>query len=102
MFMKTYTLPLTFYDDHRSRDLPEDGVSKRIDTKGNRVVVEMDESAFRDIYSDALYYGDSGIAHDMGLPGLASSARATTRALRAQNPELTETIDAERRVRGWM
>jgi hypothetical protein len=95
-------VPPAFYSDHRSRDLPEEGGSLEVGRRGRSLIVEMDEAAFRDLYSDALYYSDSGIAADMGLPGLAASARATVRALRRQAPSLTNAIDNERRERGWL
>ena len=101
MTQDTYLLPSVFYTDHRMRDLPEEGESVEVGMSGKRVKVRMDEEAFRDLYSDALYYSDSGIAADMGLPSLARSAERTLAALRKQNPELVETIEAEREARGW-
>jgi hypothetical protein len=93
--MQTYTLPPLFYNDHRSRELPEQGVSREIGKKGHSLLVEMDAAAFMDIYSDAQFYSDKGVAAEMGQPGLAASARATLYALRLQNPELTVTAEAE-------
>ncbi len=100
--MNSYLIPPAFYEDHRSRDLPEEGTSLEVGKKGSRVEVRMDEAAFADLYSDARFYTDPGIAADMGMPGLASSARATLKALRTQNPELTDRLDAERKAKGWL
>ena len=82
---KTYTIPAKFYWDHTYRDLPEFGHSELLREIGkNRVEVSLDEHAYRDLRSDAAYYSDAGIARDMGMPGLAASARATVKALDEQ------------------
>lgn len=101
---RVYHLPPVFYEDHRSRDLPEEGVSIQTGRRGQRAVVEMDDAAFRDLYGDASHYSDRQIAADMGLPGLAASARATLRALRKQNPDLVSTVVAEKEAqrRVWL
>jgi hypothetical protein len=93
-----YRLPPKFHEDHRCRDLPEEGHSAVIRETKTAVFVEMDEAAFRDLYSDADYYTDAATAAQMGMPGLAASARATLKALRAQNPTLVEAIEDERRL----
>jgi hypothetical protein len=99
-----YLLPPVFYADHRARDLPETGTSEHLGDRGRRAVVRMDEAAYRDLYTDADYYTDTATAEQMGLPGLAASARATLRALRKQNPELAGRIDREQeeRRRRWL
>lgn len=96
-----YRLPPKFYDDHRARDLPEEGTSEEV-SRPRSVVVRMDEAAFRDLYSDADHYSDSDIAREMGNRGLAASALLTLAALRKQNPELCSTIEQERREKGWL
>jgi hypothetical protein len=83
--VKTYHLPPRFYWDHTERDLPEEGVSRRISDTKTSVTVELDQAAYDDLLSDARHYS-KGIAYDMGEPGLASSARATVRALERQGP----------------
>lgn len=90
--MKTYQLPPTFYHDHRSRDLPEEGTSTVVRETKTAVFVEMDGAAYRDLLSDAEYYSDPGIARDMGMPGLAASARATVRRLTAEGPPERELL----------
>ena len=82
--MKTYKLPPAFYDDHTARALPEEGVSTLVRRTKRYVEVEMDTAAYADLHSDCEYYTDPAIAADMGLFGLASSARATLKALDAQ------------------
>lgn len=97
MSLREYRVPAIFYDDHRSRDLPESGVSELVRHAGARAVVRMDDDAFRDLYGDAIHYSDRMIAEEMGLPSLTASARATVKSLRKQNPELTEEADRVRR-----
>ncbi len=79
----TYKLPPRFYDDHRSRDLPESGTSTLVRKTKAYVIVEMDVAAFDDLRSDCVYYSD-GSQFDRELTGLSLSARATLTALDAQ------------------
>jgi len=78
---QTYTIPKTFYDDHRSRDLPEIGHSNIVKETNRHYHVEMDHHAYDDLLGDANYYTDAATAQQMGLSGLASSARHTGAAL---------------------
>ena len=82
--MKTYKLPPAFYADHRMRDLPKVGETRVVRETKTQVYVEMDGPAFDDLRSDTAFYFDPAIAAEMGLPGLASSARATVEALDKQ------------------
>ncbi len=92
----TMTLPPRFVYDHWSRDLPEEGTSTKVSETKRTVTVEMDWPAAVDLYSDAKHYSDAGIAQDMGLRGLAASARATVAAMRRQAPEVAAAYEA-----GW-
>ena len=76
-----YRLPPAFYWDHQARDLPAGQVVRETKT---HVYVELDAETWDELRSDASYYSDPGIAADMGLFGLASSARATVKALDKQ------------------
>jgi hypothetical protein len=78
---KTYHVPPRFFWDHTARDLPEQGVSRVVKDTKTSVAVELDTDAYADLLSDAEYYSDTVVAYQMGEPGLASSARATVRAL---------------------
>jgi hypothetical protein len=84
--LKVYRLPPAFYWDHVARDLPAGRVVRE---SKRHVFVELDEAERAELLSDARYYADPAIAADMGLFGLASSARATVRALRAQKEGAT-------------
>ena len=85
----TLTLPPRFWDDHASRDcedgarIPADERSIEERTMSRGIVVSMTHAGISELWSDADYY-----ASEMGgdYPGLASSARATLRAIRAQYP----------------
>lgn len=82
--LQTLKLPPAFWWDHHSRDLPEEGYSRLVRATKRAVWVELDAAAIADLRSDAVYYSDPSIAADMQLVGLASSARATLRAIDAQ------------------
>lgn len=82
--MKEYRIPPKFYWDHTYRDLPEQGISVLVKETRQYVIVRLDDLALADLYGDADFYSDPGIARDMGQPGLAASARATAKALREQ------------------
>ncbi len=82
--LKTYRLPPKFYFDHIYRDLPEEGISSVVSRSKTQVFVEMDAAAYDDLRGDADYYSDSDIAKEMGMPGLAASARSTVKALDKQ------------------
>lgn len=85
--MTEYKLPPAFYWDHTYRDLPEEGRSVLVKETRTYVIVALDDLALDDLYGDAEHYADAGIARDMGMPGLAASARATIKALRKQGYE---------------
>lgn len=85
--MKRYELPAAFYDDHVARDCAAGVVVRR---KSRTVVVDLDETAYADLRSDADYYSNPATAADMaysadsiGAYGLARSAVATLRRLDA-------------------
>jgi hypothetical protein len=78
---QTYRVAPTFFADHVLRDLPEAGRQAVLRETRSYVEVELDGDAYDDLLSDARYYSDPGIARDMGLPGLAVSARAVARRL---------------------
>lgn len=77
--MKEVKIPAKFYWDHTYRDLPETGRSELVKQTKSYVVVRLDEDAERDLLTDAAYYADGST--NAGMPGLASSARATLKAL---------------------
>lgn len=83
-------LPPTFYEDHAARDLPAGEITGMTD---RHVVVRLDRAAYEDLLSDARYYTDAATAASMGLPGLASSARATIKRLEAIDPPEADEIE---------
>lgn len=80
---RTIKIPPRFYQDHKARDCGQSGVVvKRTKTY---VIVELDQEAWDDLYSDADYYGadnSDGWFDDSGMRGIISSARATLRVMR--------------------
>jgi hypothetical protein len=73
-------LPATFMEDHIwNRALPGGVEVKSLKTVWVRRLTASD---IREIYSDADFYSDAATAAEMGLRGLAASARATVKALR--------------------
>ncbi len=73
-------LPATFMEDHIwNRSLPGGVEVKSLKTVWVRRLTASD---IREIYSDADFYSDAATAAEMGLRGLAASARATVKALR--------------------
>jgi hypothetical protein len=89
--MKTHRfelrLPPRFWDDHQLREceigagIPEAEHSVEIRRVSNGVIVSMTEDGIRELWSDADYYASEMGAE--GHMGLASSARATLKAIRA-------------------
>ena len=72
-------IPLRFYDDHESRDLPTPELVKRTSTYG---VVRSDDPALPELLDVARYYYSSGVEGPAGaVPGLANAARALIEAL---------------------
>ena len=94
-------VPTVFWDDHISRDceigagIGEADRSIEIKQSSKGTLVSMTEAAISELWSDADYY-----ASEMGrdYPGLASSARATLRAIRRQYPPAAEW-GLDRRIR---
>lgn len=97
----TLTLPSRFWDDHMEREceegatIPLEDRSLEERTTSRGTVVSMTHAGIAELWSDADYY-----ASEMGrdYPGLASSARATLRAIRRDYaPAATWPLD--RRIR---
>jgi hypothetical protein len=86
-------VPTTFYDDHILRDceigagIAEADRTIELKETGKGTTVSMTHEAIYELWSDADYY-----ASEMGgnYPGLASSARATLRAIRRQYPQAAD------------
>jgi hypothetical protein len=78
-------LPPRFFDDHLDRGcedgLPEEERSVIVSASDKRVIASMTDAGIRELWSDADYYASEMGAE--GYIGLASSARATLRAIRA-------------------
>jgi hypothetical protein len=85
----TLRIPVRFYADHRARDCGETGCVV-IDGR-QYVTVTLDSLAYEDLLTDAVYYSNPDVARDMGIPGLAASARATVRRLMAVTPPECES-----------
>jgi len=79
----TYTIkiPKRFYDDHRSRECGQTG--KILKEYSSHYLVELDETAWDDLYSDADYYGTDGPGGDFweNYRGVVLSARATLKIM---------------------
>lgn len=94
-------VPTAFWDDHVSRDceigagIGEADRSVEIKQTSKGTLVSMTEAAIAELWSDADYY-----ASEMGrdYPGLASSARATLRAIRRQFADAADW-GLDRRIR---
>lgn len=78
-----YVLPPRFYDDHRSRDLPESGVSVLLRRTYHHVHVVMDDAAATELLSDARHYASEMGEWGFEGRGIMRSAAATVRALEA-------------------
>lgn len=78
----TIRVPRKFFDDHVERDLPSPKILR--ETKNHYFIPKNDE-AVSELLSDADYYAEmrrlGGL--EPGLGGLAMSAEATARAIRA-------------------
>ena len=72
-------LPPKFIEDHTSRGL---GGGVEVKSMKNASVRRLTAADIVEIYSDADYYSDAETAAEMGLRGLAGSARATMKALK--------------------
>lgn len=96
-------LPPRFWDDHCDRDcesaakIPEDDQSVEIRRVSNGVIVSITEDGIRELWSDADYYASE--MGGEGYMGLASSARATLKAIRAGHaPAATYHLDPRIRL----
>lgn len=83
----TLVVPAKFWWDHDARDCVNHGSTAEVAGKG-KVRVHLHPFDLADLYSDADHYADPYTAREMGEPGLASSARATMRAIE-------KVVDAE-------
>lgn len=101
---QTYKVPQRFYDDHLSRKDDYDNESAPPRRSGVYYVVELDQAAYDDLYSDADYYATMPPGEmDSSYNGLIQSARATVRALKSQKTAAVE-IPANYKKdynRGW-
>jgi hypothetical protein len=79
MATKTYIVPAAFYLDHIGRDCGE--TDKIIKKTRNRIIVELDESGYSDLLSDADYYWDCRAMMDMVRPSIIRSAKRTKEIL---------------------
>ena len=80
--MTTTKVPAFFFEDHTNRQNEPESLRQSIVTDhGSKYTVRLSDSQLANLLDDALYYSD---ASDMGreFQGLASSARATVRALK--------------------
>lgn len=75
MASKVYTVPATFYLDHLGRDCGQTG--KIIRETQTRITVELDDEAYKDLFSDADYYWDCRHDLDMCRPAIIQSAKRT-------------------------
>jgi hypothetical protein len=74
----TVKIPMRFYEDHLERDCEEGTIIKVL---ASHYVMELTESAYRDLKSDADYYRDCGESMGFDMQWLISSARATYNAI---------------------
>jgi len=80
---RTIKIPPRFYQDHRTRDCGQSG--RVIKWAKTYVLVELDQEAWDDLYSDADYYGadnSDGWFDSPGMKGIITSARATLRVMK--------------------
>jgi hypothetical protein len=79
----TYTIkvPKRFYDDHRYRECGRSG--KIVKEYASHYLVELDQEAWDDLYSDADYYGMDNPDEDLwqNYRGVILSARATLKVM---------------------
>ena len=85
MNTKTYKVPAKFYRDHIGRDCGQSG--KVVQSTKNYYLVELDQLAYDDLLSDALYYIEIADFLDPRMPALVASAKATAKALTNQPAE---------------
>lgn len=74
----TVKIPKKFYIDHLERDCEPGTIIKVL---ASHYVMELTESAYYDLKSDADYYRDCGESMGFDMQWLISSARATYNAI---------------------
>jgi hypothetical protein len=74
----TVKIPMRFYEDHLERDCEPGTIIKVL---ASHYIMELTESAYRDLKSDADYYRDCGESMGFDMQWLISSARATYNAI---------------------
>ena len=74
-------IPQRFYDDHRYRECGQSG--KILKKYASHYLVELDQEAWDDLYSDADYYGMDNPDEDLwqNYRGVVLSARATLKVM---------------------
>lgn len=83
----TLTLPKVFYADHIERG---NTTGVFVAENKNVIKVSMTRGEIGDLLSDADYYSDSYTASEMGMRGLAQSAKRTIAAIGRQIPIVHE------------
>ena len=80
-------IPKRFYDDHRYRECGQTG--KIVKEYAAHYLVELDQEAWDDLYSDADYYGMDNPDEDLwqNYRGVILSARATLKAMKEYERE---------------
>lgn len=81
------SIPPKFWSDHASRCIERE---VPITKKGKRIVVELTGDEVADLHSDSVHYSDSGDFDFEGASALASSARATRKAIETQVPNIAQ------------
>ena len=81
--MKTYKIPPKFYLDHRARGCGDSG--KVLKATKTYLIVELDQLAYDDLLSDALYYVEIADTLSPAMPSLIASARAIIKQLTKEN-----------------
>ena len=74
----TIKIPMRFYEDHIERGCEEGTIIKVL---ASHYIMELTESAYYDLKSDADSHMDGGESFEFGMQWLVSSARATYRAI---------------------
>ena len=79
---RSIKIPKRFYDDHRFRDCGQSGI--KVKETATYYIVELDQEAWDDLYSDADYYGMDNPDEDLwaNYRGVILSARATLKVMK--------------------
>lgn len=88
----TISIPPAFWSDHADRCVEREVPT--VKGKRGRIVVGLTGDEVADLYSDAIHYSHAGDFDFDGAFGLASSARATRKAIEQQVADLDEVIRA--------